>query len=323
MQVKDELKNTFTSYWEYLTLQAACKIHIFDLIENGQNSFSLILKQTKANRLVLEKLLFALVDLNTIQFNNDLIILTQKGKLLTENHAESMKNACILWGNEHLTSWQNLTYTIQTGKPAFDNYYGNSFFNYIKEDKDKLKNYHLAMAEYARDDYRNIIKKIDFSNFNSITDIGGGMGILLQFIKEVYPQKKCTLFELPEVIDLIEKNKYPLEYIEGDFLKSITIKSDALVLSRILHDWNDEKSSKILSNCYDALSNNGTLFIIEIMQDEINANLLSLNMLLMTDSYERTYTQYDEILLNNRFKIVDRIQLNDLQTILIAKKNEL
>jgi hypothetical protein len=56
------------------------------------------------------------------------------------------------------------------------------------------------------------------------------------------------------------------------------------------------------------------------MQDEVHANLLSLNMMLMTESYERTYDQYNKLLLRNKFKIVDRIQLNDLQTILIAKK---
>ena len=33
--LKSELKNTFTSYWQYFALRTACQLDIFDDIENA------------------------------------------------------------------------------------------------------------------------------------------------------------------------------------------------------------------------------------------------------------------------------------------------
>ena len=320
MQIKNELKKTFTSYWEYLTLRAACQLNIFDKINDKAKTIEQLVKQTNTNNLVLEKLVFALIDFNTIYIKGDKIYLTQRGELLTDKHPESMKQACILWGNEHLRAWQDLTYTVKTGKPVFDKIYGESFFDYLRNNEIKLDNYHKAMAEYAIDDYKNILEMINFSKYNTISDIGGGLGVLIEIIAKIYINKKCVLFELPEVIDLIKAKNNFVRYVKGDFFKPLNFKSDALLLSRILHDWNDDKATIILRNCYNALPKTGELFIMEIMQDEVQANTLSLNMLLMTESYERSFNQYKKLLINNGFEIIDKKKINDLQTILIAQK---
>lgn len=320
MQIKNDLKNTFTSYWEFLTLRTACQLNVFDFVGKGSNTFELLLKQTKSHKKTFEKLLIALIDLETIFLKNKQYYLTKKGLLLTENHPESMKQACILWGNEHLSAWQNLKYTIQTGKPVFENLYELPFFDYLKYNQPKLFNYHRAMEMYAKDDYKYIFKVIDFSQFNTIADIGGGLGVLINVIDDFVDNKTLFLLELKEVIDLIVDKKKTINYIKGDFFKPFNFSTDIIFLSRILHDWNDEKCATILNNCYISLNKNGKLLILEILQDEVSANLLSLNMMLITNSFERTYNQYKVLLLKNNFKIIDRKKLNNLQTVLIAEK---
>jgi hypothetical protein len=39
MNSKDELKSMFTEHWKYLAVNAACKLHIFDKIYEGQDKF--------------------------------------------------------------------------------------------------------------------------------------------------------------------------------------------------------------------------------------------------------------------------------------------
>ena len=322
--LKENLKRTFTTYWEFLTLNAACELNIFDAIEQGFQEVKILNNYLKTNELALKKLIDALVELETIFIEEGKFLLTEKGKLLTENHPESLKNACLLWAKEHLTAWQNLAYSIQTGKPSFEYLYERPFFEYLQTNPQKLKNYHLAMRDYARDDYKDLPKIIDFSEHKKLADWGGGLGTVTEFILQANPHIECCVLDLPEVVALIENPpEKPFQTKSANFFENADFQVDAIILSRILHDWNDEKCMQILHNCFHALSQNGKMYIMEIMQDEVHANLLSLNMLLMCESYERTYQEYQQLLAKVGFQIVERKPLNALQTILIVTKNEI
>ncbi len=323
MSIKSELKSTFTSYWKYMALRSACILNIFDEIQNGNNSIEKLMLKINASKIPLETLLSFLIENKTIIENNKKFFLLEKGKFLTKNHPETLKESCILWGGEHLNAWQNLTFTIQKNKPAFENIFKNSFFDFIKNDNEKLYNYQYAMAEYARDDYKNITDIIDFSKFDKIADIGGSKGVLIKNIAKKFPKKNCILLDLPEVTNLIKKKPNNLKIISKSFFEDFNFKVDAIILSRVLHDWNDEKAEIIIQNCIKALNYDGRIFIIEIMNDEIKANLLSINMMLMTESYERTFEEYNLLLEKFNFKIKLNLKLNKLQTILIYKKNEI
>ncbi len=318
---KDELKRLFTAYWEFLTLSCACRFHIFDEIENGNNTIEKLGKSLNVNLFAFTNLIHALIEIEAISLKNNILYLTEKSKYLTSHNPESLKNACILWSEEHLTAWKSIDYTIKTGQSAFENLYGKNYFDYILPNKSKLVNYQLAMQEYALDDYKNISQIIDFEQYNTISDIGGGMGALIKFIAKKYPEKNYILFELHEVIETLQKSDYQgINLISGNFFSPFPFTCDAIILSRILHDWNDEQASIVLNNCNSALSENGTLFIIEIANDEIKANLLTLNMMIMCNSFERTFEQYQNLVEKNGFTIENRLKFNDLQTVLKCKK---
>jgi len=320
MSIKSELKSTFTSYWKYMALRSACILNIFDEIQNGNNSIEKLMLKINASEIPLETLLSFLIENKTIFEKNKKYFLLEKGKFLTKNHPETLKESCILWGGEHLNAWQNLSFTIQKNKPAFENIFKSSFFDYLKNDNEKLYNYQYAMAEYARDDYKNITDIIDFSKFDKIADIGGSKGVLIKNIAKKFPKKNCILLDLPEVTNLIKIKPDNLKIISESFFEDFNFKADAIILSRVLHDWNNEKAKIIIQNCIKALNYDGRIFIIEIMNDEIKANLLSINMMLMTESYERTFEEYNLLLEKFNFKIELNLILNKLQTILICKK---
>lgn len=319
-QLKHELKDIFTSYWQYLALRTACQLNIFDDIENGFDTLKKLVEKNNADTKALKTLIYSLIDAKTIIEKNGNLQLTEKGKLLTDNSPDTLKQACILWGSEHLTAWQNLVYTIKTAKPAFENIFDEPYFNFIGKEHQTLENYHLAMSEYARDDYQNITQCIDFSEFETIADVGAGTGILIKKVAKQFPDKQCILADLPKVCELSKAEFANLRVVKIDFFRSLPFKADAIILSKVLHDWNDEKACEILKNCSTALNENGKIIIIEIMQEEVKANFLSLNMLLMTNSYERTYNQYSELLKKINVEIQSKTRLNDLQTIIIAKK---
>ena len=315
-------KDLFTSYWKFLALKSACKLELFDFIQNGVNEINKLCKELNLDFQVFSDLISVLINENLILLHNNQLFLTKNGQIFTENHPKTLKYACIHWGEEHMTSWQNLEYTLKTGKPSFEMLYNKPLFEYLEEDNKRLEHYHKAMNEYARDDYENICKKIDFSRYNSILDVGGGLGALINIIAQNNPNIQCYLFDKPKVIDLIKDNKNGINLLKGDFFDKIPKISNTIIMSRVIHDWDDTKAQVILDKVNSALSKKGTLFLIENLTDKIKdkASLLSLNMHLITESYERTERKYRELLNKTNFKVEKIIRINNLQYAIKSKK---
>jgi hypothetical protein len=317
--MKNELKNMFTEHWKYLAINAACKLNLFDTLEIPKSAKELS-QELKANERTLIHLLNALCSLGYLKQTYSQYALTVKSELLTENHPDCLKYACMNWAGEHLTAWQNIDYSVLTGKSAFENLYQNNFFDYLSRHSERLNAYHKAMYEYARDDYRTLPEKINFGKHKSVIDCGGGYGVAISAVKTKFIQVDCYLFDLPQVIENAMVTN--IQKIGGSFFETIPQVADAIILSRVLHDWNNEKASLILQNCFEALPKGGTLYVIENCSDKITTDLslLSLNMVVMCESYERNSAEYINLVQQTGFDFQEEVQLNDLQTILIFKK---
>ena len=308
-----DYKAFFTQYWEYLAIKTAAKEGIFDLIEDGVNTLDAIIELKGYNRKVLNDLLIAMENSGLLSISDGKIYLTEDGKLFTEHHPDSLKYACIHWAEEHMIAWQNLDYTLKTGKPSFEKIFNKPLFEYLNDTEERVINYHKAMYEYARDDYKDICNKIDFSDSKKIMDVGGGFGALLTIMQKACKEKQYYLFDRPEVIKHIKEKDFVK--IGGDFFVEIPNVADTIIMSRVIHDWDDKKALSILNNVYKALPQNGILYIIENFSDKIEdkAALLSLNMHVITQSYERTENEYRDLLKKANFTPLKVIRINKLQ----------
>lgn len=319
METKNKLKSYFTEHWKFLAVSAACKLNLFDHLQAPKTSKQLA-KELNLNE---EKLLLLLNALHNADFlckNADIFKVNSFSEFLIENNPESLKYACLNWSAEHLNAWQNLDFSIKTGNSSFEEIFKRPFFDFLNDNPEKLHSYHKAMYQYAKDDYKTLPDVIDFSKHKSVMDVGGGYGAILENIKAKYPSVECVLFDLSKVIENVSIPD--IKKIGGSFFEIIPSHSEAIILSRILHDWNDNKANVILKNCYEALPIIGTLYVIENCSDkiEIDLSLLSLNMTAMCESYERTLTQYISLCENSGFQFDSETKLNELQTILIFRK---
>ena len=317
--MKNKLKSFFTEHWKYMAVSTACKLNIFDHLQEAKTAEHLA-EELSLNEDKLLLLLNALSNFEFLDKNVDYFKRNSLSECLTESNPESLKYACLNWSDEHLTAWQHLDFSIKTGRSSFEEIFGLPFFDYLNEHPEKLHAYHKAMYQYAKDDYSKLPDVIDFSKHKSLMDVGGGYGAVLENIKAKYPRIGCILFDLPKVI---EKVTIPnIKKISGSFFEKIPKQSEAIVLSRVLHDWNNENAKLILKNCFEALPKNGTLYVIENCSDKIkiDLSLLSLNMTAMCESYERTSAQYISLCEIVGFHLDNETNLNELQTILTFKK---
>ncbi|PKG52332.1 methyltransferase [Olleya sp. 1-3] len=315
------LKSFFTAHWKYMTVNAACKLNLFDVLgETGKtkNQISKLLAVPEEN---IELLLKGLENIDFLDRIEDKYVLNSLSILLTDKHPESLKYACLNWSGDHLEAWSDLDISLKSGNSFFENKYEMNYFDFLNQDEAKLDNYHKAMFAYAKDDYCNITDVINFNEHKSVMDVGGGYGAAISSVKELLPNLECYLFDLDKVISKCNLEN-GVKLIKGDFFVEIPQIAEAIILSRVLHDWNDEKSNQILNNMYHALPENGCLYIIENCSDkiEVDLSLLSLNMLTMCESFERSSYEYIALANQYKFKFKEAKKLNTLQTILTFTK---
>lgn len=319
MEIKNKLKSFFTEHWKYMAVSTACKLNIFDYLKEAKTAKQLA-KELSLNEEKLDLLLNALHQIDFLSKQEDAFQTNSLSEYLIECTSESLKFACLNWSAEHLTAWQNLDFSIKTGKSSFEKIYGKPFFDYLNDYPPKLHAYHKAMYEYAKDDYKNLPDVIDFGKYNAVMDVGGGYGAILENIKTKYPNVECILFDLPKVIEKVHSSN--IKKIGGSFFEKIPSQAEAIILARVLHDWSEEKANIILEKCFEALPQKGVLYVIENCADkiQIDLSLLSLNMLAICESYERSSIQYISLCENAGFQFNSEVKLNELQTILIFTK---
>lgn len=138
-----------------------------------------------------------------------------------------------------------------------------------------------------------------FEGISSLVDVAGGVGAAARAIAEAFPHVKCSVLDLPIVVDAAPADGV-VEYIAGDMMKFIP-PADALLLKYVLHDWNDEDCVKILTQCKKAIKPGGKVIIIDIvigspsqaMHDvQVTNDLL---MMVVTSGKERDEQEWHKI----------------------------
>jgi SAM-dependent methyltransferase len=167
-----------------------------------------------------------------------------------------------------------------------------------------------AMAAFSAALSQPLLDAYDFSAFRCIADIGGGTGRLLADILAENPAVRGILFDLPEVSSaaaaLLDASGIAkrCKLVGGSFFDAVPPGADAYLLKHILHDWDDARAIKILSNCRTAMARDARLLIVERMLPELaeqgraaEAYLVDLEMLVYTPGgRERTESEFRAIL---------------------------
>jgi 16S rRNA G1207 methylase RsmC len=162
---------------------------------------------------------------------------------------------------------------------------------------------------------QGILAAYDFSNIRQLLDLGGGSGGLLAAILKSHPVLYGTVVDLPRCAEGATRQLAEAgvsdrgTFVAGDFFESVPPGADAIVMKSVIHDWNNDLSTKILRNCRQALPERGRLLLIERVMPEMPAanaehrshTLSDLNMLRGPGGGERTEREYRQLLHDTGF----------------------
>jgi hypothetical protein len=264
--------------------------------------------------------------------------LTADGRLLLSNHPSKLR-ALVSWQWSPLIKTASLHLPLLICEDASKNtglaqVIGNmSFFEFLEkeENQELAQNFNDAMTSYSTYSAQPTTNAVDFGRFNTITDIGGGLGSLLSQILQKYPTIKHGIcFDLHSVIQQSEsKNEFAkqnipkdrYEYRSGDMFDATTIpQTDAYIMKSIMHYWPDDRAIDILKSIRTAANGKQiTIFIVDYIilsdneQDEFihrYTHAFDLDMMILVNAKERTQNQYEYLLEESgfRFKHLYRTQ---------------
>jgi hypothetical protein len=190
----------------------------------------------------------------------------------------SMCGATWHWAEEMYRVWESLPAALRSGKPE------RPFFASLQGDRSRR--HREAMAAYARTDYVDIARWIPMARHRVVLDAGGGCGVLLGELLRAGPHLEGILFDRPDVVADLD---LPSSVLGGDLFEPWPAQADAIILARVLHDWNDKDARRILELAREALVPDGRIYVVERVDA---AAMLDLHMLVSTGGRERKTSEF-------------------------------
>jgi len=327
-----DLQKLFVGYWDTQIINVIARLEIPDHVKNGCNTFDELKKKIAIPETSLLMIIRMMKVWNLMRIKDGKYEITNKGLLLTESHPNGLKFAAMMWADEHYKTMGALLEAIRTHKPQFERIFGLPFFEYLARNEEKAAVYNKAMEQYGMD-YDELLEFHDFSSSKTVMDVGGGSGhLLMKILKRNKSIEKGILFELPEFINSIRTSNpndekiTRIEYFGGNFFNEIPFKADTILLSRVLHDWDDGNATKILKNVKNALKENGKVLIFEMIIPEDAAfdigTSLNFNLLVMVGGRERTLKEFKRILNASGLKINKILTCRSIISMIIAEKTK-
>jgi hypothetical protein len=275
------------------------KLGIIDALCEGPKTARVIAHAVRAHEPSLRRLLQMLTTIDILNEEADGTFRpTATGELLASGHARSSRAMAILMASPFVwQAWGRLEEAVMTGKPAFDQHFGESFFEFLDGRPEEAMIFHAAMTGSSSGDSTSVLEAYDFSGCRRIVDVGGGKGALLQAILNRYPRASGVLCDLPAVaaaaqaqMDLAVAHR--CEFVGADMFQEVPAGGDVYILRNILHDWNDAQVLQLLQNCRRAMAADGKLLHIGLVLGPPNApdfgRLLDLTMLALLPGRERS-----------------------------------
>jgi hypothetical protein len=286
-------------------LHVAAALGVADLLASGPQSAEQLAQATGASAQSLRRVLRALVGFGVFaQDSADRFLLAPVGELLRRDVEGSLHPAALFFGGEWGARVDALFLpAVQSGESAGKMLSGGrTWIDWLQSDPELNKVFNAMMTSFSTLHFTGVLEAYDFSECTRLVDVGGGHGWITAQILKRNPRMRGVVFDLPHALEggrrTIEQAGLAdrCELASGDFFVSVPGGADLYVLSRVIHDWNDDKAVALLKVIRAAVAPQGRVILLEMMLQSsvppMYPALSDLNMLLRTGGCERTEAEY-------------------------------
>ena len=255
---------------------------------------------------------------------------SEVSSLLRRDHPNSWAGMAKMWNHPAcLQSWMHYAECLTDGRSGVEHAFGKTLYEHLGEDPAATQAFSDAMISNSQHVSKAIAREFPFGKYQSVIDLGGGVGTLLVAILAAHPHLRGAIYEIADLRDAANEYVHKAglsdraEIVVGNFIDSVPEKYDLYLVKNSLWNWDDDNCSRILRNVRTAIGSNiyRRFVIIEYVIDDENARwttLYDLQILNLPGGRARTINEYSGLLLGIGFEI-EGIQHVEDQTLVVAK----
>lgn len=310
------LSGDMVGYWRTQTIATAVRLGVIEALPNteGQVAERCGLRPDGARRL-----LRALGELNLVRNENGCWHDTPRGAYLRRSHPWTLADAALEYGGPLSSMWKSLSDALCIGS----DWTAPDVFGEVAQDERRREGHHRMLRSYARHDYPEVERALELRGNERIIDAGGGLGTLAGMLVDAFPSIHVTVVDRPEVVEQGQREfagVNRVHWLAANLFEPWGIQGDAVILSRVLHDWDDTAALRILANARGALPVGGKVFIVEMLipDGSVAGALCDLHLLVATGGRERSAAEFERLLRTSGFKLAEVRPVAALPTIVVG-----
>ena len=268
-RVQLDLLSMAEGFFESRILFSLNKLGIFNMLGEDSKSLSSLAGALDAREDTLARLLNAGVALKLLECTGE-----SEYRLNPAWRPVLLESA----GDSYLGNWLNLLDYLSSSLTDLDKaaVNGGPTLNYLAaKDKKDIREFTLAMHNYAAFRGKDLIKFLDTSDCKTLLDLGTGPGTYAFHLGMANPELELFLLDLPEVLEVARdvESRYPLKnnitYLPVDVTQEdIPGSYDMVLVSNTLHMLGEEESRKLLKRLFTVVNPGGSLVIqFQYMKD--------------------------------------------------------
>jgi hypothetical protein len=309
------LYERFQNLWLLPCIRVAAQLDLATLLEDKPRSIHELAALTDSHPGNLFRLMRALASQDIFKQDNDgRFVNTRLSRGLIDREGSLRYMILQHLGDLNWNALGKLSHSVSTGEDAFTAIHGRRIYDFLKESPVESDLFDKSMTNLTELAIEPILSVYDFSEIQTVTDIGGGEGLLLSSI--LYKNKNASgiLFDLPDGLrkspEILKRYGVAdrIKTVTGSFFDKELPPSDIYILKNILHNWSEAECITILSNIRDAMPDKGKILVIEMILSEDNAfsygKLIDIQMMVfMHEGKERTRNEYELLFRKSGLKI--------------------
>ncbi|WP_189046913.1 methyltransferase [Micromonospora sonchi] len=305
----DRLQSALALYQEAMgytyaaALRAAATVNVADHLADGPRTAAELAAATGTDADGLRRVLRLLAARDVVQEHEGRFALTDKGAALRSDSPVPARAGILMFTDTMFwTMSHRVTDAMGAHRPAFDEIFGRSLNDYFDNDAEIEALYYEGMETVSAAEHLILARTGLFPDTGTVADVGGGRGGFLLTVLREHPGLQGILLDRAEVVARHRLDEPDVagrwKVVAGDFLGEAP-HADVHVLKRILHNWDDERSVRILTNCRRAMPAHGRVLVVDAVVPEGNdphqSKEMDFMMLAARTGQERTAAELEPL----------------------------
>jgi len=331
-----------SQFWQSRSLYVATKLGVADVLGDAEKSTEEIAAELHLHEDHLYRLLRMLTTISIFEETSPRVFRNSgTSEFLRIDNPKNVRAIILMHNSPEMTQpWmESLEESIHDGSVPFAKVHGLDLFSYMDQNKDFDLLFSQAMDAVENLTGDAFLQDFNWGAFEKIIDVGGSRGSKSIAILKLFPELKAVVFDRPQIID--GANAYwsgkaadellaRMTFQPGDMFESLPVARsghDLYMFFAIFHGLSDDESRIVLGNLKTAMGTSGaSVLIVDTIAEDIHINptiaAFDMQMLIGTKGHERTRNEWQHLLANAGFEIIEVVSVRTFARFIVAKSSE-